>query len=580
MFRHKPISLPRPFAFCLAAALLFPIRLFPAPPSPSRQHADEKGLQPIEKYIASGWDTLTRSLSECSTVVDPKLASPSILYLPADLPMPASVEEMQKKCHVEIMRLPKVIHHPGDLDSSAITQQGLLYLDHKYVVPGGRFNEMYGWDSYFIIVGLLRDGRIELAKGMVENFFFEIEHYGTVLNANRTYYLTRSQPPFLTSMILAVYNAEKASGHDDRDWLERAYGFASRDYENWVHDPHLAGDTGLSRYYDYGTGPPPESGKDEAGIQRRVVAYFLGHPEQGRGLLVINASENSSISVVGPKYDLEVCDIAHTMARPECERAGTVSLDGDFYKGDRSMRESGYDVSFRFGPFGSRTHHFAPVCLNSLLYKTETDLEKISQILGKDKDSTAWHERAAARKELIQKYFWDPDRGMYFDYDFDRRARSTYEYLTTYFPMWAGIATPEQARALVKNLKIFERPGGLVMSPYETGAQWDYPYAWAPNQLITDVGLRNYGYNEDADRVSFEFLSDVAQNFRRDGTIREKYDAVTSSSQTNVTAGYHMNVIGFGWTNGVFLQLLHDLPQNLAEKLSDEQNEAVQPAAK
>jgi len=110
-----------------------------------------------------------------------------------------------------------------------------------------------------------------------------------------------------------------------------------------------------------------------------------------------------------------------------------------------------------------------------------------------------------------------------------------------------------------------------VMSPYETSGQWDYPYAWAPNQLIADVGLRNYGFNADADRVSYEFLSTIAENFRRDGDIREKYDAVTRSTETQVGAGYHMNVVGFGWTNGVFLRLLHDLPQNLAEKLGAEQ---------
>ena len=121
----------------------------------------------------------------------------------------------------------------------------MLYLEHKYVVPGGRFNEMYGWDSYFIILGLVRAGRVDLARGMVENYFFEIEHYGTILNANRAYYLTRSQPPFLTSMIMAVYDADKAAGHEDRGWLEKAYGYASRDYESWNREPHTAGATGL-----------------------------------------------------------------------------------------------------------------------------------------------------------------------------------------------------------------------------------------------------------------------------------------------------------------------------------------------
>ena len=132
----------------------------------------------------------------------------------------------------------------------------------------------------------------------------------------------------------------------------------------------------------------------------------------------------------------------------------------------------------------------------------------------------------------------------------------------------------------MKNLSIFEKPGGLVMSPYETGGQWDFPYAWAPNQLLSDEGMRRYGFNEDADRVSYKFLSTVAENFRRDGTIREKYNAVTRSSETAVTAGYHVNIVGFGWTNGAFLNLLHDLPKPMADKLAKEQDAAPPVAAK
>ncbi len=113
------------------------------------------------------------------------------------------------------------------------------------------------------------------------------------------------------------------------------------------------------------------------------------------------------------------------------------------------------------------------------------------------------------------------------------------------------------------------------MSPHETGGQWDSPYAWAPNQLVAIEGLRRYGFNEDADRASYEFLSTVAENFRRDGTIREKYNAVTRSSETAVTAGYNINIVGFGWTNGVFLNLLHDLPQSLADRLAREQDTAA-----
>jgi alpha,alpha-trehalase len=536
--------------------------------------ARDHGLSPIREYISAGWDSLTRSLTECKTIVDPKLAAASVLYIPADFEAPPAVQQLQKQCNVQAQRLPMVIHNLGEVDPGKIDPAGLLYLPSKYAVPGGRFNEMYGWDSYFIIRGLVRDKRLDLAQGMVENFFFEIEHYGAVLNANRTYYLTRSQPPFLTSMILAVYEAQKVAGHEDRAWLEKAYGYAARDYSLWTREPHLAGSTGLSRYYDFGNGPAPESLKDETGHLSLVAAYFLAHPGGGRGYLVPAKSDEASPAPAGPLFALQVCETTTTMAQSGCASAGSAVLSTDYYKGDRAMRESGYDISFRFGPFGAATHHYAPVCLNSLLYKTEKDLALMSDMLGRKKEAADWRKRADDRKERIQTYLWDAKRGLYFDYDFEKQLQSSYEYVTTFLPMWTGIATPEQARAIMKNLAVFEKPGGLVMSPYESGGQWDYPYAWAPNQLLADEGIRRYGFKDDADRVSYEFLSTVAENFRRDGTIREKYNAVTRSSETQVTAGYHMNIVGFGWTNGVFLALLNELPPELVARLAQEQNAA------
>jgi alpha,alpha-trehalase len=531
--------------------------------------AKEAGLRQIRSYIAAGWDTLTRSLTDCKVIVDPKLAAASVLYLPADFDAPADVQEMQQRCDVQVKHLQQVIHKLGEVDTSNLEPPGLLYLNNKYVVPGGRFNEMYGWDSYFIVRGLVQDKRIELARGMVENFFFEIEHYGAVLNANRTYYLTRSQPPFLTSMILAVYDAQKAAGKEDRAWLERAYGYAARDYDLWTHEPHLAGATGLSRYYDFGNGPAAESVKDETGHYRQVAAFFLGQQQDlWRDFVVPQKPGDAHL---GPLFALQVCDSAKTMAQAACDSAGAAALSADYYKGDRAMRESGYDVSFRFGPHGARTHHFAPVCLNSLLYKTEKDLERMSGMLGRPAEAEEWRKRAEDRRERIQKYLWDSQRGLYFDYDFENGKRSDYEYVTAFFPLWAGIPTQEQARAVMQHLPTFEKPGGLVMSPHETGAQWDFPYAWAPDQLIADEGFRRYDFNAEADRVSYEFLSTVAENFRRDGTIREKYNAVTRSSETQVTAGYHMNIVGFGWTNGVFLVLLQQLPETAVTRLANEQ---------
>ena len=543
--------------------------------------AKTKGLEPILSYIAKSWDTLTRSLEDCTTVVDPKLAEHSVLYLPADVPISAQVEEMQRRCHVQVKALPEKITHPGQVDTGKLDPPGLLYLEHKYVVPGGRFNEMYGWDSYFIVRGLVRDGRIDLAKGMIENFFFEIEHYGTILNANRSYYLSRSQPPFLTSMILAVYEAEKAKGNDDKKWLQRAYGYAAKDWEMWVRAPHLAGDTGLARYYDFGDVPAPESLKDETDHYRRVAAYFLNHPEQDRGYLLRRTAATDGApdakdakepahDAVGRRYSVQICDAANSIERAGCDEAEQITLSRDFYRGDRSMRESGFDVSFRFGPHGAATHHYAAVCLNSLLFKYEKDLEDISTTLG-NKDAGEWKKRAEQRKENIQKYLWEAKSGFFFDYDIDRKERSTYQYITTFYPLWAGLASKEQAAAVMKNVGKLEQPGGLTMSPYETEGQWDFPYAWAPTQLLAIEGMRKYGFNTDADRISYHFASMVAQNFRHDGTIREKYNAVTRSSETAVKAGYNINVVGFGWTNAVFLVFLHDLPQAMAEKLAEEQ---------
>jgi len=530
-----------------------------------------RGLTPILEYISSAWDTLTRSTTDCQSVVDPKIKAAPVLYLPADFAEPAALHKLTSECNVRVEHLPIEIHHLGEIDTAKIQPHGLLYLENKYVVPGGRFNEMYGWDSYFIVRGLLRAGRVELARGMVDNFFFEIEHYGAMLNANRTYYLTRSQPPFLSSMFVDVYDAQQKSGHADPAWLTKAYADLEKDYDMWNRAPHLAGDTGLSRYYDFGEGPPAEALQDESGFYRHVATYFFFHPGQANGY-ILESLPGVEQPVAGSSYALQVCDVARTMTRADCDPRREFKLSSDYYKGDRSMRESGFDVSSRFGPFGAGTHRYAPVCLNSLLYKTEKDMAQISQWLGHSADAEKWNQRAEKRKQLITRYLWDDKAGFFFDYDFTTGQRSSYRYATASYPLWTGLATPEQAKATVKNLLAFEKPGGLPMSTEESGAQWDLPYGWGNIEMLAVDGLRRYGYNADADRVSYEFLSMVAENFRRDGYIVEKYNVVTRSSDAHAELGYKMNVVGFGWTNGAFLELLHSLPKEMTGRLDAEQN--------
>jgi alpha,alpha-trehalase len=537
------------------------------------------GLQPILEYISTAWDTLTRSMTDCQSVVDPKIKVAPVLYLPAGMAEPAAVRKLSADCNVRVEHLPVEIHRLGEIDTSKIQPHGLLYLEHKYVVPGGRFNEMYGWDSYFIVRGLLRAGRVELARGMVDNFFFEVEHYGAMLNANRTYYLTRSQPPFLSSMFVEVYDELQKSGHADPAWLAKAYADLEKDYEMWNRDPHRAGETGLSRYYDFGEGPPAEAVQDESGFYRKVATYFFFHPTQA-GDYIVEGELGGKQSTAGTAYTLQVCEGSLTMAPGACEKPREFKLSSDYYKGDRSMRESGFDVSFRFGPFGAATHHYAPVCLNSLLYKNEKDLEQISRWLGHTADAEKWRKRADERKELISRYLWEDEAGSFFDFNLQTGQRSSYRYASTFYPLWAGLATPEQAKAVVKNLAALERQGGLAMSAEDTGAQWDLPYGWGNIEMIAVGGLRRYGFNTEADRISYEFLSMVAENFRHDGNIREKYNVVTRSSEAHVELGYQMNVVGFGWTNAAFLELLHGLPKEMVARLEKEQDQPLPAGAK
>src|SRR5205807_26796 len=282
------------------------LALTPATIPAQQSHKDAStGLEPIRSYISAGWNTLSRSLSDCATFSDTKLTTAPQLYLPADFPVPESVKQLETRCKIQVKSLPASASHLGMSAAQAIDPPGLLYLENRYVVPGGRFNEMYGWDSYFIIVGLLRDGRLDLARDMVNNFLFEIEHYGAVLNANRTYYLTRSQPPFLSSMVVAVHEAQKAKGQNDQAWLEKAYSYVKRDHDMWTRDPHLAGSTGLSRYYDFGDGPAMEALQDENDIYRQVAAYFVVHPAVPP--LHAEESDVSPGRPSGQAYSVRVC---------------------------------------------------------------------------------------------------------------------------------------------------------------------------------------------------------------------------------------------------------------------------------
>lgn len=533
----------------LLAALVFATSTAAATrPDPARTRA----------YIDHAWGTLTRSLDDCSALADSKVSTRSVLYLPAQLPVPARLRDIAKRCGVGLSTLPRVIDKLGDIDPAQLPAQGLLYLPHPYVVPGGFFNEMYGWDSYFIVLGLVADHRTELARDMVDNALFEVEYYGGVLNANRTYYLSRSQPPFLTAMMSAVLD-DPSSFHDKASmqaWLAQAYPLAVRNHDIWTRSEHRAGDTGLARYFDFGTGPVLEA--RDAHYYRGVIEWLVAHPSENPGYLV-KASQHPD-DAEAARLKAHSCDVRTSKVCADAWLDG-FRLSADYYLGDRAMRESGFDVNFHFGPFAGSTHHYAAVGLNSLLYRYEIDLHDFALKLGKTADATHWAQTALARKQAMNKYLWHPDAGLYMDYDFVTGKPASFPYITTFYPLWAHAASSAQAAAVRDHLAIFERPGGLAMDDHPSGAQWDAPFGWAPTNWLAVSGLDAYGFHGDARRIAGKFCATVDRGIATDGTIREKYNMVLGNSDVHISAGYTQNVVGFGWTNGVYLklqQILHD----------------------
>src|SRR4030095_7706501 len=294
-----------------------------------------------------------------------------------------------------------------------------------------------------IQVGLLRDDEVEKARDLVDNFVYEVDQYGTILNANRTYFLSRSQPPFLTRMILGVFERTH-----DREWLRETWPAVESYYRFWATEPPLAGaprparagpplagTTGLSRYYDRGTGPAPEVESDERD------AAGKSHYDRARDYYRTHTVADYD---VGRFYD----------ARQD-------KLTELFSKGARSMRESGFDPSARFGPFSVAIVDYAPVCLNALLFVMEEDAARIAGELGLP-DAKTWTARAAKRKAAVDRYLWDEKAGLYLDYDFASGKRRRYVFATTFYPLWAGLASPQQAPRVLARPPQLEAPGGGV----------------------------------------------------------------------------------------------------------------------
>jgi alpha,alpha-trehalase len=528
----------RPTATLAVLGAVAALSLGPPPP-PSRAEASARAasaraptaadLDALDGYIAGAWAKLTRGPRDLPTAaVDPKFPARggrSLVYVSGREDLAAVHKRLAEL--LPAAALARLDLRSLPTDGSVPAEPGLLYLPHPYVVPGGRFNEMYGWDSYFIVRGLLLDGEIARARDMVDDALYEVASFGKVLNANRSYYLERSQPPLLGRMVLAVY----AATHD-RVWLASTLPALRAQHRYFVTPPHLAGATGLSRYHALGEGPAPEVVSSERDALGRT------HYDRVRAALREDARAGRDVA--------RFYDASRDMLTPLA------------YVGDRAVRESGYDTSDRFGPFSLPIIDYAPVCLNSLLYAMERDTAAILDELGERAEARTWSRAAELRARRMRARLWDDARGLFLDYDFERGHRRDYPFATAFFPLWAGVASPAEARRTAAvALPLLLRAGGLMTSTNVTGQQWDAPFGWAPLQLIAVEGLRRYGLDADADRVALAFLGTVLYEFVARGAIFEKYDVERRAA--NVTAGlrygYLSNEVGFGWTNGVFRSL-------------------------
>jgi alpha,alpha-trehalase len=470
-----------------------------------------------------------------------------------------------------------------------------------FVVPGGRFNEMYGWDSFFIARGLLQDpARVELARSIADNHGYQIAHYGRILNANRTYYLTRSQPPFFTSLISHVWQSLPDTP-ERRTWLERSLRVAIREYRTvWNSKPRRLGlcdgDVCLARYFGEGRGEPPEVEPGHFDWFYQAHAMSHGHCRRP-----------------GVDDESRARFLECTARLADGYRNGRVKdreID-DFFMNDRCVRESGHDTTFRWFQQGrEQCAAFATVDLNSLLFKYEVDIATLltgafGGALG-DESAAAFCSRALARSRLITKYLWDAEAGLFYDYDTARRRRSRYLAATTLYPLWASqrnvceatLVTPAMAKPLVENaLKALEAPGGLLAaspasaatvrhptlirpakpSGFEIsvpGRQWEAPNGWAPHQLLAWEALAHAGFENDAARLRYKWLYTIVKNAASyHGTVPEKFDVVLRSHAVfqeygNVNTDFsYISDEGFGWMNASFVVGFRALDAELRESL-------------
>jgi len=394
-----------------------------------------------------------------------------------------------------------------------IPWSSLLALPQAYIVPGGRFSETYYWDSYFTMLGLAESGRNDLLKCMADNFAWMIEKYGHIPNGNRTYYLSRSQPPVFALMV-ELFEEDGVRG------AKRYYEHLLMEYAFWMdgseslnlnqayrHAVRMPDGSLLNRYWDDRDTP-----RDESWIEDVETAKHSGRPPN------------------------------------------------EVYRDLRAGAESGWDYSSRWlrdtqRLASIRTTQFIPIDLNAFLFKLESTIANLSGLKGDREGEAMFRQRASDRRAAVNRYLWDEEKGCYRDYDWRRGEQALFS-AASIVPLYVGMVTHEQAdRIAVAVRERLLTPGGMMVTEYETGEQWDKPNGWAPLQWMAIQGFKLYGNDELGDQIARSWLNTVNGFYQQHHKLIEKYHIASGTPREGGGGEYPLQD-GFGWSNGVIRRLI------------------------
>lgn len=402
----------------------------------------------------------------------------------------------------------------------------LMALPYPYIVPGGRFSEMFYWDTYFIMLGLARSGHYEEVEGMIKNYAYLIRKVGYIPTASRTYLLSRSQPPFFAMMIHLLAESQGKTVYirylpyllaEHRFWM-KGYKDLSSEKSATQRVVRMPNGITLNRYYDKKSTPRPESYKEDV---------EAAHEAKNR-------------------------------------------IASQVYRDLRAGAESGWDFSSRWFKDDKdistiHTTDMVPVDLNCLLVELERTIAYTYDLLKQPILAKRFRQRAEARSAAIREYCWSPTDKFFFDYDIKTKKPSPHWTLAGAYPLYLKVASDDEAAAAAREIKRrFLKEGGLTTTTVKTGQQWDAPNGWAPLQWVTIQGLRNYGHHELADEIQHRWVNTVTESYKKHGKIVEKYDVFEPRAFAG--GGEYELQDGFGWTNGVLLALLADKGSNKSQK--------------